>query len=45
MTLPLSNRPQAERHIEECFVYLAEGNFDLGINFPRLATQLFTVDS
>src|SRR5215203_1949868 len=26
-------RPQAERDIEECFVYIAEDNLDVGVTF------------
>ena len=33
MSLPILKRPQAERDIEECFVYIAEDNVDVGISF------------
>lgn len=33
MTRPIFKRPQAERDIEECFVYIAEENLDIGISF------------
>ena len=33
MTYRVFKRPQAERDIEECFVYIAEGNVDIGVSF------------
>ena len=33
MTLKIRKLPQAERDIEECFVYIAEDNLDIGIKF------------
>jgi plasmid stabilization system protein ParE len=30
MTYHIFKRPQAERDIEECFVYIAEDNLDAG---------------
>lgn len=33
MSLPILKRPQAERDIEECFVYIAENNLDIGVSF------------
>jgi toxin ParE1/3/4 len=33
MSFEVYKRPQAERDIEECFVYIAEDNFDIGVMF------------
>lgn len=33
MTYQIFKRPQAERDIEECFVYIAEENLDAGVYF------------
>ena len=33
MTYHIFKRPQAERDIEECFVYIAEDNLDAGVVF------------
>ncbi len=33
MTCELFKRPQAERDIEECFVYIAENNLDTAVYF------------
>lgn len=33
MSLPILKRPQAERDIEECFVFIAEDNLDIGVTF------------
>lgn len=33
MKLSILKRPSAERDIEECFVYIAEDNPDIGIAF------------
>jgi toxin ParE1/3/4 len=33
MTYEIFKRPQAERDIEECFVYIAEDNLDAGVTF------------
>ena len=33
MTHKIFKRPRAERDIEECFVYLAQDNVDIGISF------------
>src|SRR6476619_4983480 len=33
MPLPVLKRPQAERDIEECFVYIAEDNVDIAVEF------------
>lgn len=33
MKYQIFKRPQAERDIEECFVYIAEDNLDVGVYF------------
>lgn len=33
MAFRIFKRPQAERDIEECFIYIAEENLDAGISF------------
>jgi len=33
MTFSIFKRPQAERDIEECFVFIAEENLDAGVYF------------
>ncbi len=33
MTYEIFKHPQAERDIEECFVYIAEDNLDKGVYF------------
>lgn len=33
MPLQIFKRPQAERDIEECFVYIAEDNLDIAVSF------------
>jgi toxin ParE1/3/4 len=33
MNFEVYKRPQAERDIEECFVYIAEDNLDIGVTF------------
>ena len=33
MSYEIFKRPQAERDIEECFVYIAEDNLDTGVYF------------
>lgn len=33
MSYEIYKRPQAERDIEECFVFIAEENLDTGVNF------------
>ncbi len=33
MPYEIFKRPQAERDIEECFVYIAEDNLDAGVTF------------
>jgi toxin ParE1/3/4 len=33
MCLPILKRPQAERDIEECFVFIAEDDLDIGVSF------------
>lgn len=33
MPLSIIKRPQAKRDIEECFVYIAEDNLDVGVYF------------
>ncbi len=33
MSREIFKRPQAERDIEECFVYIAEDNLDVGVRF------------
>ncbi len=33
MTFRIFKRPAAERDIEECFVYIAEDDLDIGISF------------
>ncbi len=33
MTYEIFKRPQAERDIEECFVFIAEDNLDIGVSF------------
>ena len=33
MSRLILKRPQAERDIEECFVYIAENDLDIGISF------------
>jgi plasmid stabilization system protein ParE len=33
MNLEIRKKPQAERDIEECFVYIAEDNLDSGVYF------------
>ena len=38
MVLDISKRPQAARDIEDCFVFIAEGNIDAAVNF-LIATE------
>lgn len=33
MSIPIYKLPQAERDIEECFVYIAEENLEAGLSF------------
>ena len=33
MPLQIFKRPQAERDIEECFVYITEDNLDIAVSF------------
>jgi hypothetical protein len=50
MIYEIFKRPQAERDIEECFVYIAEDNVDAGVVFlvavedslEQLAASLFS---
>jgi toxin ParE1/3/4 len=39
MTLRIFKRPQAEADIEECFVYIAEGDFESGITFLQAVEE------
>ncbi len=41
MTRKISKRPQAERDIEEAFVFVAETDFDSGLNFLHAVEQSF----
>lgn len=41
MSLPVKIRPQAERDIQECFVYIAEDNFDIGLKFLQAVESTF----
>jgi toxin ParE1/3/4 len=33
MSFEIKKKPQAERDIEECFVYIAEDNLDIAVHF------------
>ena len=33
MSFEIKKNPQAERDIEECFVFIAEDNLDIGVHF------------
>lgn len=41
MTRKLLKRPQAERDIEEAFVFIAEADFDSGLDFLHAVEQSF----